>query len=540
MLKKLLPILLVLSILCTMSVGFAEGTSEKSLAEIAQMETKIERVTDEPVTLTMWMDISSHDVSNIIGDLQTNMDILKVLEEKTGVHIELMLAPVGEAETSFSLMLASGKYADIIIGFDTYYTKGGDAAIDEGIIYDLKDLVAEYAPNYEAARTASTYRELGTVTDSGNMPYFCQPTYQDDPGLTYGGTIIRQDLLDKLGMEMPVTFDDWHTFLTRCKDELGMTRGLGLAYTGISKYNAFNAAFGFMMQNAADSAPAIYQVDGTVMYGPLTQGFKDYVTLMAQWYAEGLIDPDFTSTITFDDGIAMISSDLCAATSEHGGVIGYANSLGSAVNPDFTFAAAPDPVLNEGDELHVGYMKGGAGLGKVAAISTACENPEVAVKFLDQLYSDEGFMLCNYGTEGKTYTLDADGQPVYTDLIANNAAGTITDMLCAYAAPIVWPFVSVLGRDDVSTSADMAAVWDTNNDYTYSFPTAVTLNADEKEVYSDLYPEIKSYVEEMTVKFIMGLEPLENFDSFLATLDSLGVNDMVAAYQSAYDRYVSR
>ena len=105
------------------------------------METKIERVTEEPVTLTMWMDISSHDVSNIIGDLQ-NMDILKALEEKTGVHIELMLAPVGEAETSFSLMLASGNYADIVIGFDNYYTMGGDAAIEEGIIYDLKDLVA--------------------------------------------------------------------------------------------------------------------------------------------------------------------------------------------------------------------------------------------------------------------------------------------------------------------------------------------------------------------------------------------------------------
>ena len=540
MLKRILPIFLALTIILTAGIGFAqESTTEKSLAEIAQMSTKIERVTEEPVTLTMWMDISSHDVSNIIGDLQ-NMDILKALEEKTGVHIELMLAPVGEAETSFSLMLASGNYADIIIGFDNYYQKGGDAAIEEGIIYDLKDLVAQYAPNYTAARTASTYRELGTVTDDGKMPYFCQPTYQDNPGLTYGGTIIRQDLLDKLGLPMPVTFDDWHTFLTRCKDEFGMTRGLGMAYAGISKYNAFNAAFGFMMQNPADNAPPVFQVDGTVMYGPLTQGYKDYVTMMAQWYAEGLIDPDFTSTITFDDGIAMISSDLCAATSEHGGVIGYANSLGAAVNPDFTFAAAPDPVLTAGDQLHVGYMKGGAGLGKIAAVTTQCKNPEIAVKFLDQLYTDEGFMLCNYGTEGKTYTLDANGLPVYTDLIANNEAGTITDMLCAYAAPIIWPFVTVLGRDDVSTAGDMAAVWDTNNDYSYCFPNGVTLNAEEKEIYSDLYPEIKSYVEEMTVKFIMGLEPIENFDAFLATLNELGVQDVLTAYQTAYDRYASR
>ncbi len=538
MLKRVLPILLVLSLLMT-GAGLAEGVNESTIADKAKMETKIERVTTDPVTLTVWMDISSHDVSNIIGDLQ-NMDILKTLEEKTGVHIQWMLAPVGQADTSFSLMLASGKLADIVIGFDSYYKKGGDAAIDEGLIYDLKDLMEKNAPNYQKVRTASAYRERGTVTDSGRIPYFCEPTYMDDPGLTYGGAIIRQDLLDKLGMSMPVTFDDWHEYLTRCKNELGMTRGLGMPNTGISKYNAFNAAFGFEMENPAAPGCPIYLVDGKVMYGPLTQGYKDYVTLMAQWYSEGLIDPDFTSTITFDDGVAMMSSNLCSAASDHGGVLGYVNSLGTAVNKDFNFVAAPDPVLKAGDQLHVGYLKSGAGLGKIAAVTTACKNPEIAVKFIDQLYSDEGFMLCNYGTEGKTYTL-VDGKPVYTDLVAKNSQGTITDMLCAYAAPILWPFESVLGRDDVSTSGDMAKIWDANNDYSYTFPSnAVTLNAEENEVYSDIYPEIKSYEEEMTVKFIMGLEPLTNLDSFVDKLNSLGIQDVIKAYQSAYDRYMSR
>jgi putative aldouronate transport system substrate-binding protein len=542
MLKRILPILLAVTLLFSVNYSLAEsttnGVNETTIAEKAKMGTKIEKVTDTPVTLTMWMDVSSHDVSNIIGNLQ-DADIIKTLEEKTGVHLELKLAPVGEADTSFSLMMASGNYADIIIGFDTYYTKGGDAAIDEGIIYDLKDLVDQYAPNHKATISASSYRERGTVTDAGKMPYFCEPTYMDDPGLTYGGAFIRQDLLDKLGMSTPVTYDDWHTYLTRCKNELGMTRGLGLSYTGISKYNAFNAGFGFEMENPADCFIPVYQVDGKVTYGPLTDGYKQYITMMAQWYSEGLIDPDFTSTKTFDDGVAMMSSDLSSATSDHGGVLGYVNGLGQAVDPNFNFVAAADPVQTAGDQLHVGAYKGGAGLGKVAAITTACKNPEVAVKFIDQLFTDEGFMLCNYGTEGKTYNL-VDWLPVYTDLVANNDKGTVTDMLCAYAAPIVWPFETVLGRDDVSTSADMSKVWDSNDDYTYTYPTNATLNADEKEKYSDIYPDIQSYVNEMTVKFIMGLEPLENYDTFVETLNSLGVQDVVSAYQSAYDRYMSR
>ena len=44
----------------------------------------------------------------------------------------------------------------------------------------------------------------------------------------------------------------------------------------------------------------------------------------------------------------------------------------------------------------------------------------------------------------------------------------------------------------------------------------------------------------MTVKFIMGLEPLENLDSFVETLHSLSVDEVINAYQSAYDRYMAR
>ena len=536
MLKRVLSLLLVAMLL--LGAAFAEEVQWPTLADHASPDgTKIQHLTDEPVTISIWCDISSHDVTNVVGDIQ-NLDILKTLEEKTGVKINLIVPPVGEGDNNFSLMLTSGKYADIIIGFDNFYSKGGDAAIDEGIIIDLKDLVEQYAPNYEAARHLSQYREINTVTDSGRMPFFCQMPYMDKEGETQCGLIIRKDVLDKLGMEMPVTFEDWHEYLTRAKDELGMTRGFGLAYTGISKYNALNAAFEFGMADVAQGGN-FFVKDGQVQYGPLTEGYRDYVKLMAQWYAEGLIDPDFTSTVTFDDGIAMMSSNLCSATSEHGGVLDYINGLGAGVDPDFKFVPVPYPVLEPGQQLHYGQIKGGATIAKSAVITTACKHPELALQLLDQLYTDEGFMLCNYGTEGKSYEL-VDGEPKFTDLIMNNDLGTSTHMMSAYAAFISWPFETNLGREfDESVFAN-GKVWDTNNDYSYSFPAGVTLNEEEKEVYGDYYGDIETYVNEMTVKFIMGLEELDNLDGFVETLHSLGVDEVINAYQTAYDRYMSR
>ena len=113
-------------------------------------------------------------------------------------------------------------------------------------------------------------------------------------------------------------------------------------------------------------------------------------------------------------------------------------------------------------------------------------------------------------------------------------------MMTAYAAPISWPFVSVYGREDTDALAAYSEIWDSNNDYSYSFPGGVTLNAEEKEIYADYYGDIESYVQEMTVKFIMGLESIDQYDNFVQVLKDQGIEEVMSAYQTAYDRYMSR
>ena len=40
----------------------------------------------------------------------------------------------------------------------------------------------------------------------------------------------------------------------------------------------------------------------------------------------------------------------------------------------------------------------------------------------------------------------------------------------------------------------------------------------------------------MLTKFMLGQEPLSNFDKFVETLNSMGVDEVLGAYKSAYDR----
>ncbi|MBQ6846339.1 MAG: hypothetical protein IJO61_04335, partial [Oscillospiraceae bacterium] len=60
---------------------------------------------------------------------------------------------------------------------------------------------------------------------------------------------------------------------------------------------------------------------------------------------------------------------------------------------------------------------------------------------------------------------------------------------------------------------------------------------DEEQKIIDTYSTgLKSYTEEMLTKFMLGQESLSNFDKFVETLNSMGVDEVLGAYKSAYDR----
>ena len=538
MTKRFLAILLTCLLVLTSYTALADVAEERDayIRERAQMNSKVERLTDEPVTLTLWADTKNNGAVGTLIEKLDDMEMLKAMEAKTGVHIECICPPVGEDETAFSLMLASGKYPDIILGFNNYYPYSGDTAIDEGIIVNIADLL-DVAPHYKAVIEASDFRKKSVTTDLGNMPYIHMPTVLDETGLNIGGPIIRQDLLDKLGMEAPTTYDELHTFLTRCVDELGLKRPMALDSNGASKYDGLTAGYGFHLKNIC-TTHAFYLEGGKVTYAPLTEGYREYITTLSQWYKEGLIDPDFASVITFDDGVAMITSGECAYSTDHSGILGMYNSVGQTLNPDYNFVIAPMPVRKGGDTVHIGSSSG-ASCNIAAAISTSCKDPELAMRYIDQWFTDEGFMMANFGVEGKTYEM-VDGMPTYTDFVMNNPDMDSVAILSAYATPVTW-FSEFISCRDVSQATRQATqIWDEQNDSEGVIPGAVTLNSEEKEVYGDLYSEISSYVEEMTVRFIMGLEPVENYDTFVEQLNSLGVNEAIGAYQAAYDRYMAR
>jgi putative aldouronate transport system substrate-binding protein len=67
------------------------------------------------------------------------------------------------------------------------------------------------------------------------------------------------------------------------------------------------------------------------------------------------------------------------------------------------------------------------------------------------------------------------------------------------------------------------------------FPSLMS-TVDEQSVLDTVGPDFNSYVEEMQVKFLTGAEPLSKFDSYVETLNKIGLEKLRQVYQAKYDR----
>ena len=215
----------------------------------------------------------------------------------------------------------------------------------------------------------------------------------------------------------------------------------------------------------------------------------------------------------------------------------------SSDDPDMNLVPVNPPVKNEGDEIHIrlrdSYTSGNT------AISADCENWEVAMRWLDYLYTEEGALLANYGVEGDTFEFDENGDPVFTDKILNNENGwtmtqTVASYLCPSAAIANW---SDWTRELAGVPEKDQACYDVwaEADDTWRLPSSVSLTQDESTERAALYADISTTVKEQTAQFISGALDIEsNWDAYIASLESSGIERAIEITQAAYDRYLGR
>ena len=169
-------------------------------------------------------------------------------------------------------------------------------------------------------------------------------------------------------------------------------------------------------------------------------------------------------------------------------------------------------------------------------------------------------MLFNYGVEGVTYNwvegpLDPKYgsaffhpelqekiktmHPEYTDLMVNNPDGVDTNTAAdKYKGPYVAQLRNPLSFALSDAVYEAMDVWSKpGKDYILP-PLSVT--SEEAQVEGDYMSQITTYKDEMMMKFIIGAEPLSNFEKYVEQIKKLNIDKVIKARQDQLNRYLNR
>nr|WP_274655396.1 extracellular solute-binding protein [Paenibacillus humicola] len=522
------------SVLLSLTVAAGCSSSSPPKQEANQKEGQ------EPAklqTLTYWVALSS----NVAATLKSfgDMTVYKELEKQTGVHVNFQHPPVGQEKDQFNLMITGKDLPDVIEYGWTGYPGGPEKAIKDKKIMKLNDIIDKDAPNLKKILDANPDWKKQVTTDEGSIYGF--PFLRgDDYLLVSKGIALRKDWLDKLHLKMPETIDDWNKTLTAIKnsdlngngkpDEIPLLINVGDMGGPVAFLGSFGVNYDF------------YQVDGKVKYGPIQPEYKQFLTVMNKWYKEGLLDPDFAVTDSKLKDAKVTGNQLFATVMSTGSGIGNYTSLVKNNIPGFKLVAAPFPVVNAGDKKLWSARTYNFSGGVAAAISTSNKNPEATAKWLDYAYSDEGKMLFNFGVEGVSYNM-VNGYPTFTDDIMNPKDMSVAQAMARHVrANFNGPFVEDKRYMEqyaaLPEQKDSIKIWSEPSDERKLPP--VTPTSDESSQFASIMNDVNTYKDEMFNKFIMGAEPLDNFDKYVKTIESMGIEDAVKIEQAALERYNNR
>ena len=428
---------------------------------------------------------------------------------------------------------------------------------EAGIVCDVSALVDQYDEDgsikqYWKDMVGAAMAEI--TTEDGNIwwfPYTYHREYLNDDGTEakdhYDVSFhvsIREDWLTALGQEWKIFYTPEELIEVLDAFNKNDANGNGVQDEVISN---FSTRFGTGFEQGFNMGYGLVYVlnDGKgVQCNLYNENLADYVAFMQELYNRGLIDT------TVLNGTDVNSANRSSTYSTYGG-----QTWGEAAITGYEDTAIYSPIIIDDDEGENGYsvyMRDNKQmvLGKWF-VNAQSEHLEAVVKVMDVLYTEEVAHMMTWGEEGLTYDVE-DGiimarksddagfngnVPTCRGMIGNNALPNVYD--CRETREGY--FHTQLHIDKYyAKDAMIEYVYDHDDKCTFQesvLPYAMLTN-DERETISALQTTLETYIDEMMLKLFTGEYSMDDYPTYLAELESMGLKDYIAVYEARHQRWV--
>ncbi|MGI6634724.1 MAG: extracellular solute-binding protein [Christensenellales bacterium] len=455
-------------------------------------------------------------------------EVYKAYKETIGnVTIEWATGPWADFNTKTSMFLNTGDLPDIV-------WLGGSRNIvanygEMGYFLNFMDYL-DYMPNLK--QYLADFPQLEYMKAASGALYCVndlEPVDHIDESFFYNKTA-----LDSLGLDVPKTWDEMLAAMRAYKAAVPestpfITYGWGLGY--------YQNCIGSILNAKRD-----YYYDGEKWVHPLTteeSGYRALTEMLSTMYADGLLHPEF-STMSDNQAFQIIQDGNWLFTFFYNNAI-Y-NEVFQRQEAPFEYKPMLAPAFKEGDPVYAlltvpydnipgwGYF-----------VSAEVENPELMCALVDHIISPEASKLFNWGVEGVSYEVDADGNRHYLEDFATNSErarafgmGNFMDVR----------YIQYKMRDsEFQKNGDIAkeayrlvvgALLDGTAVGIRALRSLPNLSAAEAEIVARSNTPFKTYIDENIMYFIDGTRPMSEWDDFVNETFALGnLEEVLKIYEEA-------
>jgi len=413
---------------------------------------------------------------------------------------DVVQIPVNDANMMYA---KSGKFMDLTAFYDQYG-------------YNIKN-------DFERNPTLR-----GQLTTPDNKMYFFPSLV---PGMN--GPIclmITMPYLKQLGLEVPTTLTEFYNDLVLFRDN--DMNGDGDKTDEVPL---------FIRPARLKQLAGMWGIDLTSGYTPdksgklscsfISEEYRAFLTYFNKLLTEGLMNKDFLSA-NYDIQTNLYANNRIGVMSQFAGV---AVNTTMTFNPDWnrdTDELIVEPIMPLKGASDTPFYMGRDSFGERFAINAKCDEQTAlaAFCFMDYCMSKEAYLLHNFGHEGESYKLDANGYV----LDVENA--DVTENADKYGS---W-FKGIPDNEGLCLPYSGKAFDKINAQLSTATraPVIVFSYMTEQEIEtSNKYDtDLKTYVDEAMTGFITGTTSMSAWDDYVATCKKLHADDLTVVKQSIYDR----
>lgn len=493
----LTAICLLLTCMSAFSMVMAEGDGDKMLPE--------------PVTLDMW--IIEHASYMYVKDLLVEREI----GERLNVFFNVTPFQEGYDE-KINLGLVSGDLPDI------FFYPSLTTASDWGMQGALVDITEHFddMPNYTA--WADTMGDYPYYYYSANGSMYMMPQYGFGTASNSTFWIYRKDLFEKHDLAVPTNETELYEVCKALKELY--PDSYPFACRSWENTLAIVDRIAYQWGSGLDM---YYNNDQQAwVYGPAEESFKKCIEWIAMMYDEELLPSNILSLDTAG-WQELVSTNRGFIFSDYQARIDFFNSPMRESDPTVSFAYMT-PFEGGGSGVHTFNAQSQLIIQGYAAFTTSEHIPEM-IKFFDWLYTDEAYELMSWGVEGESFTNNADGTKSHIGISQGSSS---FDYMTKYGffQRGFWCITDPAAHITYASNETLDAVEHVLTDAgEYRIP-AISFNEENQEKFNMLNPSLLTAMRENLGKFITGQRPMSEYDAFLDELNVLGLQDLIALYNT--------